>query len=292
VGRLTPELLARPTAEGWVAISLTACLSLAAFGSANNLLYLLVGPLWVAVGVALLHGRAALYEAEVHRELPDVVVAGVEAAGWLVLRAPPTRALGVVHAREPGVTDVGVFAKLRPSKEGRVSVGWRFARRGVVDLDRIELVAVGPFGWAARTRWVASPCAVIVLPRPLGGADGDHGVPELDGDVIGRWSALDGDVAGLREWRDGDPVRGVHWPTSARVGAPVVVVRSGGGVQVVVTIADASGAEWEREISRATGVVLAARARGHGVLVRFPDGSALDGEPDQVLVGLALAEVR
>ncbi len=103
---------------------------------------------------------------------------------------------------------------------------------------------------------------------------------------------LDGDVAGLREWRDGDPVRGVHWPTSARVGAPVVVVRSGGGVQVVVTIADASGAEWEREISRATGVVLAARARGHGVLVRFPDGSALDGEPDQVLVGLALAEVR
>ena len=72
-----------------------------------------------------------------------------------------------------------------------------------------------------------------------------------------------------------------------RVGAP-----AGGGVQVVVTIADASGAEWEREISRATGVVLAARARGHGVLVRFPDGSALDGEPDQVLVGLALAEVR
>ena len=81
-----------------------------------------------------------------------------------------------------------------------------------------------------------------------------------------------GDFVGLREYQGGDRVGSIHWPTSARLGAPVVVVHSAEATQrVVIRVADVRGAAWERELSRAAGQVLRGFSRGSPVGLELPE---------------------
>lgn len=271
---------ATPTREGLAWAALAALLFAAASLSGNNLLYLVLCPVLALGLVDGLLGRWHVRGLSVSRELPDEVFAGHDASGrlWVRNRRRVGSVAGVWLEDVAGGAR-GVVHDVAPGEERGARVSWGFRERGLVELDDVVLRSLFPFGLVRHEVRFHLPCDVVVYPHPLPDPHRPAGAwTAAAGEQAGRLADVDADIAGLRPWVPGDSLRAVHWPTSARVGSPVVVVRAGSAGRVVVDVHDESGPAYERELSRAAGEVVRATDAGLGVDVRLPDGSVLVGD--------------
>jgi uncharacterized protein (DUF58 family) len=207
------------------------------------------------------------------RRLPDELYAGHEAHGRLIVRNTGRWTAWGLRVVEEGGTGAGVtVARLGPGEETALATGWTVGDRGVAELTGLQITSRWPFGWFERTVDQPLPAEIVVYPRPLGGGTRiGHGLPG-DADTDDPRPG-DGDFAGLRPYQPGDSLRLIHWPTSARVGEPVIVTRSGAGSERCVVNVDASAEQFEREVSRACGEVLRGFQRGAAVGLIAPSGS-------------------
>ncbi|RIK11442.1 MAG: hypothetical protein DCC49_00635 [Acidobacteria bacterium] len=100
------------------------------------------------------------------------------------------------------------------------------------------------------------------------------------------------DFMGLREYQPGDPVRHIHWPSSARRDEPVVREYQQEGVRPIVVIPDLthSGAVTERIISVSGAIVRDAITRSIPVYLRLSDGRLLES-PNSGLLASELARI-
>src|SRR4029077_16335092 len=117
-------------------------------------------------------------------------------------------------------------------------VMFRFRRRGLVQLSRVELYTRYPFGFFLKKRRVRLSGDVVVFPRLL------------DEDVIrDRFRLVEGDrhsssrigggteIHSFRDYVRGDSLRRVHWKKSASVGRWIIKqneVEAGRSVHIVV----------------------------------------------------------
>jgi uncharacterized protein (DUF58 family) len=107
----------------------------------------------------------------------------------------------------------------------RVSIRLHPRRRGRYVLPGLGVARTDPFG-IARSRAVWLPEHVVLaypryftleeLPLPMGRRYQPGGIPLAS--QVGE--SLE--FVGTREYREGDPLRKIHWPSSARLGKPVV----------------------------------------------------------------------
>ncbi|HEV8637312.1 MAG TPA: DUF58 domain-containing protein [Chloroflexota bacterium] len=189
-----------------------------------NIAYLLSGVL----AVGWLWARASLLGLELRREptggrmqVGDTFVQRVELRG----RGPlPRLGLAVVDlttlpGHEPGrVVDLPPFAH----------VGWtirtRCTRRGEHRLGPVELVASDPLACFAARRRLPAAGAVLVLPPTeplpgfrLPGGEALAGGPAHPAGALGAVHA-----ASVRALGPGDPVRRIHWRSTARAGQLMV----------------------------------------------------------------------
>ncbi len=293
-------LAVRPTAQGVGFALLVAGVAFAAVNTGNNLIYFVLSLLFAMLIVSNVLAEWNLRGLSVHRHLSTEIRAGEPAGGTFVL--VNHRRLGtawVVEIEERGaVLGSARVRACRPGESEEVSTVWTFPGRGVATLDTVRLRSLFPFGVLSRHRDVSVPADVLVYPAPARGlsplARTGHGIEAAD--ATGR--ADIGDFAGLRPYTPGDPIRRVHWPTSARTGSPMVVVRTGEGAEEVVLRVDSSlrGSAREDAIRRAAGRIDWHVARGDAV------GLDADGErsapvpgPGQrrrLLTRLALLAVR
>ena len=89
----------------------------------------------------------------------------------------------------------------------------------------MTIVAEDPFGLVVRRTDAGETAAVMVLPRtwpllalaPTVGEEPEHGSRSLTSS-----STVDEEFAALREYVQGDDIRRIHWPSTARLGTPVV----------------------------------------------------------------------
>ena len=139
------------------------------------------------------------------------------------------------------------------------------ARAWPVGPSPITVTQRGWFAGAQGPLVDALPGAPIVLPRlvPWPGA-----LPLLSVDRVGEGRIRTGegtDVHSIRAWQPGDPPRAVHWRSTARVGAPMVLERAEEYArEVILVVADSGvGPAWEDAISRAAWLQLAAGRGGH-----------------------------
>jgi uncharacterized protein (DUF58 family) len=265
----------RPTRQGYWYLLVTFGVMFAALNTGNNLLYLLLALL---LSFLVLHGVLAewnLRRVSVERRLPGEVFAGRPAGGAFRVRNP-RRWLGTYALRLEEVGDAGVQAEgasryVPPGGDLEIPAAWAFERRGGAELRAIRLASTFPFGLFHRSIERPAPAELLVWPEPddghtpPGGADRGADVEDP------RRPGGTGEVLGLREYQPGDPLRRVHWPTSARVGAPVVVERASDGARRFVV--RVGGGELERAVSRAAGETVR----------HFQEGCA---------VGLELGELR
>lgn len=270
-GRPAPERALWVTRDGAVALVASVALLGAGVLSGNNLVYLVAAPLWACVLVALPLGFANLRGLGVRRQLPPELVAGRDAVGRLLLRNGRRRlAAREVRAIDEGTGAVGRCEAAPAGSVVGIPVRWRFAERGRAHLSAVTLTSSWPLGLFEHVVTLRMPAELVVYPRPLPAAAPPRtsergGVEELE---LGRGT---GDFVGIRPWREGDGRRGIHWLSTARTGAWMVVERAGETeVTVEVEVHAAVGLGWERELSRAAGEIGRAFQHGRKVGLRLP----------------------
>ena len=120
-------------------------------------------------------------------------------------------------------------------------------KRGVYKLGPTQLETTDPLGLFSFTATVPITSEIVVHPEPIPardtsfGGEGTYGLRERDGKTR-RGDGMD--FHGVREYRSGDPLRRVHWRSSARRGHLVVVEHERAFQQDVVIALDlAKGSE-------------------------------------------------
>lgn len=298
--RLGEFNLVAPTRDGAVFVALLVGVLLGAVNTGNNLVYLVLGVLLGLLVVANLFAEWNLRALRVERVLPTELVAGVATPGAFRLTNPRGRgAARQVRLSERGEGTARAEVELCPAgRSVEVPADFRFDERGLARLGAVRVESVYPFGLVRRWRDVELAGEVLVYPCPA-----DRHVPPNprgDGDESGSRgrASASGEFAGLRPYRPGDPLRRVHWPTSARMATPMVVVRVAEGADEVVLTLDPAlrGEPREEAIRRLAGRVERHLAAGDAVGLEA-DGARLEPRTGaawrrRLLTTLALAERR
>ncbi len=256
------------TRDGLVAVGTLALLGALALFTGNNLVYLLLSLLVAGFGFGELAARANLAGLVVSRTLPEALFAGHTHRLLLQVRCPagraPARGLTVL---EVAAGESARFPRVAPGSAAASGLLWTPTRRGLTRLDPLIVESAWPFGLVTHRRILSVPADVVVYPTPRGagraGVNTVHGEEEAAARV--GVSAM-GDLAGLRPYQAGDAPRRIHWPTSARRGEPMVVLRSGEGAKErVVRLHPERGARWEAELCRAAAQILRFTRAGDAV---------------------------
>ena len=267
----------RPTREGWGFLVLLVGLTLAAFNTGNNLLYVVLSLLLSTLFLQNVLAEWNLRWVKVERRLPVELFAYEGGMGQMVLRNTRQRfaAFGI-HVAETGGEGGALFGLVPAGEAVPAACAWTFNARGRQSLCEVEVYSDFPFGLFRRSRVFDLPAEVIVFPPRRAGpsARAETGRSGREDDRSSRPGG-GGDFIGLRPYVPGDPVRSVHWPNSARFGVPVVVLRQRDALREVVVKVDGQPERLENEIARACGQVVRHLSWGHAVGMELP-GERLD----------------
>ena len=223
-------------------------LGVAAIGTGNNLLFLMLGGMLGFITLSGWLSEQMLRRLEVRRRVGRAT-AGEPARITYEIRNGNRRLPAFsVEAGEERSPARAWIAAIDPGETGfgRAEVKWD--ARGVYPLETITLSTSFPFGLFVKERDVDLPGEAVVWPR----ADRPVREPRPQGERVRRsgealagQAGARGEFRALRPYRPGDDPRDVHWRTTARVGTPVI-------------------REYERDRSRALWLCLDLRADGEG----------------------------
>jgi uncharacterized protein (DUF58 family) len=222
----------RLTGRGRFVLWATLAVAFVGVDTRRALVFMLFGlaapPLAVAA-VQLFRRRPPL---RVTAGLPARVTAGRPITVSLDLTSP--RATGPLSLFWEGPLPAATSLEVQPVESyleagaeaaTRVAVRLHPRRRGRYILPELGVARTDPFG-LARSRAVWLPEHVVLvypryytleeLPLPMGRRYQPGGIPLAS--QVGE--SLE--FVGTREYREGDPLRKIHWPSTARLGKPVV----------------------------------------------------------------------
>ncbi len=262
----------RPTRAGVVFGVMLLGVVIAAINTGNNLLYLVLAALCALLALSASLAEWNLRGVRVTRRLPEEAFATEAALGVFVVenRRRLGPAWGVRLAERVAGSEVPVaerrVGRIGPLETVEVPARWTFPRRGRVDLGTLRVESRFPFGLVQRWRDIPVTGALVVwarpvqAPQPLRANGGGLGSPNQ------RIRGREGDFRGVRPYVPGDSLRDLHWPTAARTGTPMVVVREGSQAEeAVVRVEELQGDHWEQELSRATWQIRQLASAGHAV---------------------------
>uniref|UniRef100_UPI00292FC130 DUF58 domain-containing protein n=1 Tax=Clavibacter michiganensis TaxID=28447 RepID=UPI00292FC130 len=178
--------------------------------------------LWV---IALLHlvGASGV---EVSLRLPrDRVVAGERAPATVAVRNPLRRRAVGLTVEVPvgsGLAEVHVPSLAHGHSHEDVFVV-PTTRRGVIALGPARIVRGDPIGLVRRESAEAAATRLLVHPRTLAMPSTSTGfVRDLEGRATRDLTDSDVSFQSLREYVPGDPVRHIHWRSTAKTGVHMV----------------------------------------------------------------------
>lgn len=223
---LRPPRRLRFSRAGWMFTGGTLVLGLAAIGTGNNLLYLVLGAMLGFITLSGWMSEQMIRRLEVRRRPPRALTAGVRGRITYEVRNAKRRLPSLaVEVGEAGEHGRAWISALEPgaTATARAEAGWD--RRGVYPLETVTLATSFPFGLFRKERDVELPGEAVVWPR--------HDLPLRDprpagervrraGETYAGAAGARGEYRGLRPYRPGDDPRDVHWKTTARAGQPVV----------------------------------------------------------------------
>lgn len=234
---MTLAALPRPTADGRSAALVLAIALFAAYSTSANLIFLLASTVAAALTVSTAGAWLSVRRVTVRVETPGPVTEGGTARVRVVLRNGGTTvarnlAARVVLSSDHGSATVSdapaapLVDLLPPGAERHVTLTVPLPSRGRWTVSWAAATSSGPFdlvhvAGAAHD----SAASVVAVPRLLNvrfGAVSSHEQEtereELTSAAAGEGSAF----RGLRPYRRGDPLKDVHWRTSARTGRLMV----------------------------------------------------------------------
>lgn len=209
----------RPTGSGWVllvlgALPLTGVLRVAAVGTPTTAG--LIVALLVVASIGMISPIVIVRRVRIAVETPRDAVVDEPLDLEIRLGRIGGDAQLLVHG--PAET----WIRVHPDDRGRTT--HRFGNRGIVEQITVEVRSTAPFGiFEARSLLSVPVRPVRVAPRPLRVGWRAGTITEEGRSPSPRSTRTGGEVTRtVREYVAGDPVRLVHWPTSARLGDLVV----------------------------------------------------------------------
>jgi len=189
------------------------------------------------------------------------------------------------------------FPDIAPGSSATRVVPFRPARRGELDPIDASVSTRFPFSLFEKSVELAVPAVVIVYPRPFPTAARGEVLPVAAQSgrpsLAGRVGAF---PRGVREHLPADPVRDIHWKTTARTGRWMVKEREGEATPGIDLRVDESGTPeaFEARLSEACGAVLELERRAVPFRLRIGDRICAEAnDPDRRSKALeALAKAR
>ena len=294
----------RTTREGKAFLFVTLGVGIAAFNTGNNLLFLILGFMLSLIVLSGVMSETAIRGLRVSRRLPARAFAGKVCLVELVLQndkpRAPSYSLEIEDLAEDAPTERRCyFLKVGPGAEQAAAYRRMLTRRGTLSFVGFRVATRYPFGIFEKWRVLHSPSELLVYPKLLSDHELRHEFQSHGLDAPTQRVGVGTEIAGLRSYETGDDARAIHWRRTAALGRLVVTERqSDASTQLTVlldnvqTDAGEFEARFERLISRAATLVVAALSRGLSaeVVSRGTRSPLLMGNasPDPILRYLAL----
>jgi len=268
----------RLTRIGVSFVLFTIFVGFAAINTGNNALYI---GLSFMLGALLLSGIASkggLKHLRVDFERVDEAWAGRPARGRLRV-ANRSRIWNVrdLILTAPELAAPVFVAVVERRREVHLDTTFLFHRRGLVQLNTIDLYTRYPFGFFLKKRRVKIRGDVVVYPRLLDAEAARERFRPIDGEQHSASRPGPGsDVHAFREYTRGDSLRHVAWKKSASLGRWIIKqteLEAGRAVHVVVDPYKPRGVpddDFEQMVSEAATFVHEALRRGFEVVVSMP----------------------
>jgi uncharacterized protein (DUF58 family) len=269
----------RITGIGGGFLIFTVAVGFAAINTGNNSLYI---GLAFFLGALLLSGLASKGGLKhIHVELTEVGEAWAgRPAGGILRLLNDSRVWNVrdVVVASDELAQPLLIPVLERGVEHAAHVSFLFARRGLVQLKRIDLYTRYPFGFFLKKRRVRLSGEVVVLPRlldlealrsPIRPFEGEH-------DTSNRAGAGT-ELHGFRDYVRGDSLRQIAWKKSAGAGRWILKLTESDAARVVHVAVDPwlppgmPGDALEELISEAATCIHEALERDLEVVLSLPD---------------------
>ena len=281
----------------------TLLLGIAAIGTGNNLLYLVLGAMLGFITLSGWLSEQMIRRLEVRRRPPRAITAGHPARiAYEVRNAKrrlPSLAVEIGEAPLPGRA---WLAAVEPGETATARAEVAFTTRGVFPLEIVTLATSFPFGLFRKERDLEIPGEAVVWPR--------HDLPVREprpagervrraGESFAGAAGARGEYRGLRPYRPGDDPRDVHWRTTARAGQPVIREYErdrSRALWICLDLRAAPGEMAETAVEIAASLASAASRRGDPFALATADARVAPGigaaQLERVLDVLARARIR
>lgn len=208
------------TKAGWIYVLLTIVVGFAAVNTANNLIYILASALLSYMLVSGIFGRKNIYALTVRIIFPEEMFA----------RTPTPVTIRVVNPRKhlPAllihvlVGESKIFFPYIPAA-GSTKGTLRMTpdRRGVFRPDKVRIASTFPFNFFTRYRTIREDFETVVFPQPkrCAMASINRGLHRRHGDSANDRLGDTPDILAIRNYLPGDPLKRIHWKSSAKTGA-------------------------------------------------------------------------
>lgn len=249
---------ATPAYGGWVLIGI----ALSFFGAATNTmagwLYVLSGMLLSLLGLNLVVAINTLKKLHIKRLPINAVNAGDELTLSLTLSNTTDKNKTLILVKDEIPHSLGKQIKhsieaIPPKQEMTLTAYVQTKTRGIYQWENVTVQTAAPFGLFYCSRYRPVHTRAIVYPQiltlqscPLVDNLGKEEARKRESNQV-YYSATEGVTKALRQYRYGDPIRLIHWRTSARFGDLQVreLETITGGEEITICL-DNSG-EWVKE---------------------------------------------
>jgi uncharacterized protein (DUF58 family) len=288
---------------GWMFTGGTLVLGLAAIGTGNNLLYLVLGAMLGFITLSGWLSEQMIRRLEVRRRPVRGVTAGRPGRITYDLKnAKPRLPSLAVEIGEAGHAGRAWVAALEAGERATVRAETTWERRGVYPLEVVTLATSFPFGLFRKERDLEIAGDAVVWPRH----DRPVREPRMAGERVRRAgesfagaAGARGEYRGLRPYRPGDDPRDVHWRTTARVGQPVIREYErdrATALWICLDLRAAPGEDAEAAVEIAASLAAAAVKRGDPFALATAEARVAPGAGaahlERVLDALARARIR
>ncbi|RMH02373.1 MAG: DUF58 domain-containing protein [Aquificota bacterium] len=274
---------------GSLFVGISVFLGVAAVNTANNLLYIIVSFL---LSFMLVSGLLSLYNLRglrLEAIPPAEVYADTEASFRLILENTKRFPSFVIKVLEEGGSSF-LFPMVKTKQEGRLSV--KFKKRGFYPSLRLVVGSSFPVGLFERYYEVEVPINLVVFPKLLEASPSEL-LPFAEDKGFALHSTLRGYdvVSGVREYK-GEPLKLIHWKTSAKRGELYVKDMYEESAKPVVINLDTLRGSLEERISKGAFLVVKFSREGRAVGLKvgglFIEPSVGNGHRRELLKTLAL----
>jgi uncharacterized protein (DUF58 family) len=196
--------------------------ALAAFASANNLLFLILAVLLATLLVSDFVGRLSLAGLELDFQLPEHLCAGRKLMGRIVLRNTkswmPSFSIHLTASAESGLSEPLYFPVIPGGARVEAPVELFFARRGSYRENSFRFSTRFPFGFSERRVSVLLAREVLVYPSIDPQPGFEDLLVSLEGEIASFYRGHGHDFYRIRPYEVSESARHVDWKATAHTG--------------------------------------------------------------------------